>query len=92
MQSSPEPNIRIKGQKLDMRGSTVNLSDAEGESNTFTSCEFHLFVCELCNCNSFELPTGVSCYDEGVNCQFKEFQELLIFNSAVHTLQKSKVR
>ena len=48
MQSSSEPNIRIKGQKLDMRVSTVNLRDAEGESNTFTSCEFHLFVCELC--------------------------------------------
>ena len=48
MQSSPELNIRIKGQKLDMRGSTVNLRDAEGESNTFTSCEFHLFVRELC--------------------------------------------
>ena len=48
MQRSPELNIRIKGQKLDMRGSTVNLRDAEGESNTFTSCEFHLFVCELC--------------------------------------------
>ena len=48
MQSSPEPNIRIKGQKLDMRGSTVNRRDAEGESKTFTSCEFHLFVHELC--------------------------------------------
>ena len=48
MQSSPELNIRIKGQKLDMRGSTVNLRDPEGESNTFTSCEFHLFVRELC--------------------------------------------
>ena len=44
----PELNIRIKGQKLDMRGSTVNLMDAEGESNTFTSCEFNLFVRELC--------------------------------------------
>ena len=48
MQRSPELNIRIKGQKLDMRGSTVNLRVAEGESNTFTSCEFHLFVRELC--------------------------------------------
>ena len=48
MQSSPELNIRIKGQKLDMRGCTVNLRDAEGESNTFTSREFHLFVRELC--------------------------------------------
>ena len=26
----------------------MNLMDAEGESNTFTSCEFHLFVRELC--------------------------------------------
>ena len=48
MQSSPEPNIRINGRKLDMRGSTVNLRDAEGASITFTSCEFQLFVRELC--------------------------------------------
>ena len=26
----------------------MNLRDAEGESNTFTSCKFHLFVRELC--------------------------------------------
>ena len=32
-----------------MRGSTANLRDAKGESNTFTSCEFHLFVLELCH-------------------------------------------
>ena len=34
------------------------------------------------NYNSFELPAGVSHYDKGVNCQFKEFQKLLIFNGA----------
>ena len=38
----------IKGQKLDMRGSTVNLRGAKCESDTLTSYEFHLFVCELC--------------------------------------------
>ena len=26
----------------------MNLRVAEGESNTFTSCKFHLFVRELC--------------------------------------------
>ena len=26
----------------------MNLRVTEGESNTFTSCEFHLFVRELC--------------------------------------------
>ena len=33
---------------LDMKGSTVNLRDAKYESDTFTSCEFHLFMRELC--------------------------------------------
>ena len=33
---------------LDMKGSTVNLRDAKCESDTFTSCEFHLFMRELC--------------------------------------------
>jgi len=31
-----------------MKGSTVNLRDAKCERDTFTSCEFHLFVCKLC--------------------------------------------
>ena len=31
-----------------MWGSTVKLRGAEGESNTFSSCEFQFFVCKLC--------------------------------------------
>ena len=31
-----------------MWGSTVNLRGAKGESNTFSSCEFQLFMRELC--------------------------------------------
>ena len=38
--SSPEPNIGIKGQKMDMRGSTVNLRDAEGEITLSLSVNF----------------------------------------------------
>ena len=31
-----------------MWGSTVNYRGTKGESNTFSSCEFQLFVRELC--------------------------------------------
>ena len=31
-----------------MKGCTLNLRGAKGESNTFTSCEFCLFVREIC--------------------------------------------
>ena len=31
-----------KGLRLDLRGATMNLRGAKGESNTFTSCESHL--------------------------------------------------
>ena len=33
---------KSKGQRLAVRGATVNPRGAKGESNTFTTCESHL--------------------------------------------------
>ena len=78
-----------------MWGSTVNLRGTKGESNTFSSCEFQLFVQKLCQgvtVTHLNSPQELaSHYDKGVNCQFKEFQELLIFNSVVVDVEQSMI-
>ena len=50
MQSNPEPNNKSRNKRSKVRheGFYSNLRGAKGESNTFSSCEYQLFVRKLC--------------------------------------------